>query len=163
MNVTTPLTKITNYMVRQCETLSVAESVTAGQLQFILSGAEQATNFFQGGMTLYNVGQKTRHLGIDPINGLSCNCVSERIAAEMASNICTLFCSDWGVGIVGYAAIVPELKINSLFAYYAFSYKGKVILTKRTESKKMTSKKVQEYYAMNLIKDLANCLWTKIR
>ena len=163
MNVINPLSKITNYMVRQCETLSVAESVTAGQLQFILSGAEQATNFFQGGITVYNVGQKTRHLGIDPINGLSCNCVSERIAIDMATNISPLFCSDWGIGIVGYSATVPELKIDSLFAYYAFSHKGKMILSKRIESKKMDSKKVQEFYALSLIKDFANCLWTNTR
>ena len=159
MNVNKPLTKITNYMVRQSETLSVAESVTAGHLQFILSGADQATNFFQGGITVYNVGQKTRHLDIDPINGLSCNCVSEKIAIEMATNTCTLFCSDWGIGIVGYAATVPELKIDSLFAFYAFSHKGKLILSKRTESKKMNSKKVQEYFALSLIRDFANCLW----
>lgn len=40
------------------ETLSVAESVTAGHLQAAFSSALEATKFFQGGITAYNAGQK---------------------------------------------------------------------------------------------------------
>jgi nicotinamide-nucleotide amidase len=163
MTTKNSLAKITTFMLRECETISVAESVTSGQVQLLLSGANQATNFFQGGITVYNVGQKTKHLGIDPINCLSCNCVSEKIATEMASNVGRLFCSEWGIGITGYAAVIPELSIDSLFAFYAFSYQGKNIWSKRIESKKMDSKKVQEYYAATIVKDFANCLWSTKR
>ena len=84
------LDQIRNYMLRHRNTLAVAESVTAGNLQAALSQAEAATDFFQGGITTYNVGQKSLQLQIDPIYGLSCNCVSERIAIEMAQNVCAL-------------------------------------------------------------------------
>ena len=52
----------------KCETIAVAESLTAGLLQFALAAAEGASGYFQGGITVYNLGQKSRHLHIDPID-----------------------------------------------------------------------------------------------
>jgi PncC family amidohydrolase len=106
------------------QTLAVAESVTAGHLQVALSLAEKAMDFFQGGITTYNIGQKTKHLNIDPIHGQSCDCVSEKVALEMSVAVGPLFSADWGIAITGYASPVPELGISELFAYYAFSFKG---------------------------------------
>lgn len=39
-------------------TIAVAESCTAGLLMNILSLAPQAMSFLQGGMVVYNIGQK---------------------------------------------------------------------------------------------------------
>src|SRR5689334_221261 len=78
------------------ETIAVAESVTSGQLQTFLSLPDRAMDFFQGGLTAYNLGQKTKHLDVDPIHAFACNCVSERVASEMANNIRLMFNSDWG-------------------------------------------------------------------
>ncbi len=113
------------------ETIAVAESVTAGYLQAALSIADNALQFFQGGITAYNIGQKCRHLHIDPIYALSCNCVSEKVANEMAINVTKSFISDWGMAITGYASKVPEMSINSLFAYYAICYKNEIVETKK--------------------------------
>src|SRR4051812_38795900 len=90
------------------ETISVAESVTSGLLQAAFSSAEKAMQIFQGGITTYNLGQKYRHLLVDPIHASACNCVSERVAQEMALHVCELFSSNWGIGITGYASPVPE-------------------------------------------------------
>lgn len=106
------------------QTVAVAESVTAGHLQVALSLAEKAMEFFQGGITTYNLGQKTKHLNIDPIHGQLCDCVSEKVALEMATAVGPLFAADWGIAITGYASPMPELGIHDLFAYYAFSFKG---------------------------------------
>src|SRR4051794_20552902 len=101
------INRIKDLLIQRHQTISVAESVTAGLLQLSLSSAENALDFFQGGITAYNLGQKARHLHIDPIYALSCNCVSDRIADMLALNVCDLFSSDWGIGITGYASAVP--------------------------------------------------------
>src|SRR5690242_510251 len=97
------LTRIKNKMISQQLTLSVAESVTAGNLQVALSQSEGATQFFQGGITTYNIGQKSRHLNVDPIYALKCNCVDELITGQMALQANQLFLSSYAIGITGYA------------------------------------------------------------
>lgn len=123
----TVINTIRERLMASGETVAVAESVTSGHLQMAFSLAEQASGFYQGGITAYNVGQKARHLLIDPIHGLQTDCVSERIAQQMASHVCYLFAADWGLGITGYATKVPEQGIHTLFAYYAISHKGTIV------------------------------------
>ena len=144
-------------LIAHGETVAVAESVTSGLLQFALSRAEFAANFYQGGITTYNLGQKSRHLLIDPIHALSCNSVSEKVARDMALNVCHLFTSDWGIGITGYASPVPESG-NKLFAWYAISYRGNIVVTKKINPKKDEPPKIQELYVTHLLKDLAGHL-----
>ena len=114
-------------LVTKQQTLAVAESVTAGVLQAVCSAATEATMFLQGGITVYNLGQKTLHLGVDPIQAEKCNCVSEHTAAQMAKGVCSLFKSDWGISITGYASPVPESG-NKMFAYCAIAFRGEVLL-----------------------------------
>src|SRR5688572_33040104 len=109
---------VRDILLKRKQTVSVAESVTAGHLQVAFSLAENAMDFFQGGITVYNLGQKTRHLGVNPIHGIECNCVSEQIAVQMARQVNQLFLSDWGLAITGYASPVPEENITELFACY---------------------------------------------
>ncbi|HET9055072.1 MAG TPA: nicotinamide-nucleotide amidohydrolase family protein, partial [Cyclobacteriaceae bacterium] len=155
--------RIKQYMLDHNESLAVAESVTSGQLQAALSLAEDATRFYQGGITAYNLGQKTKHLGIDPIHGEAYNCVSEQIAVSMAEQVCSLFSSGWGIGITGYAAPVPELKIKTLHVYYAFAHHGK-----KTYSKKITAParqiiKAQQHFTAAVLNDFARYLWASKR
>ena len=83
--------KIGEALISSKQTIAVAESVTAGHLQACLSLADKALEFFQGGITAYNIGQKTKHLGVNPIHALATNCVSEKIAGEMAKKRCYCF------------------------------------------------------------------------
>jgi nicotinamide-nucleotide amidase len=145
---------IKNRLLKRNETISVAESVTSGLLQLAFSTAEKAMEFYQGGITAYNLGQKSRHLLVDPIHGISCNCVSEKIAADMALNVCKLFSSDWGIGITGFASPVPESG-NKLFAYYAIAWHGAVIKAKKIEPGKNSPLNVQLMYARYLLKDFS--------
>lgn len=64
------LKTISRILTQQQLTLSVAESVTAGYIQFLCSGAPDAASFFQGGITVYNCAQKAMHLGVEPIYAL---------------------------------------------------------------------------------------------
>jgi nicotinamide-nucleotide amidase len=115
------------------ETIAVAESVTSGFMQAAISTAKDALQFFQGGITAYNIGQKYRHLLVDPIHALSCNCVSQRVAESMALNRCILFQSQWGIGICGYAAPVPESD-HTMYAYYAVAYDGSIVTRGKMKS-----------------------------
>lgn len=110
--------KIKEYLVTNKQTLAVAESVTAGFLQAAFASALQASEFFQGGITAYNIDQKVRHLHIDRQNGEACNCVSTDTANEMATGVCRLFECDWGISITGYATPVPESDFK-LFAFFS--------------------------------------------
>lgn len=107
-----PISAIGDRMMKRKETVAVAESVTAGQLQLFFSTIPHSQEFFQGGITVYNLGQKSRQLNIDPIHAQSCNSVSEKIATDMASNVARKFLSDWGIGVTGYSSPVPELDIK---------------------------------------------------
>lgn len=109
------------------QTVSVAESVTAGFLQAAVSGIPDAAKFFQGGITAYNVAQKYLHLKVEPIHAMEINGVSEKVAREMALNVCKTFTSDWGLAVTGYATSVPESG-NKLFAYYAIAFQGSVLI-----------------------------------
>jgi nicotinamide-nucleotide amidase len=92
---------VKDQLIRLGRTIAVAESVTSGHLQAALSLAENARQFYQGGLTAYNLGQKSRHLLIEPIHALDCDCVSDRIAAQMAQEAARLFSADYGLSVRG--------------------------------------------------------------
>lgn len=132
--------------------VAVAESVTAGALQNAFALAENATMFFQGGITVYNLGQKCRHLNVDPIHALSCNCVSQRVANELALNVCTMFNADFGISVTGYAASVPEKHIAHLFAYMSIVRNDQVLLEKKLTAEEGEPAEVQQQYASDIIR-----------
>lgn len=146
---------IRSYLLTHQETVAVAESVTAGCIQRDLSTIPDAEMFFQGGITTYNIGQKYKHLCVEPIHAKNCNCVSQQVATQMALNVCALFNADWGIGITGYATPVKNSG-NKLFAYYTITYKGQIIKTDRIESKKLKPYNVQQFYCDEIIKLLKN-------
>lgn len=119
--------KVKEFMISHKQTIAVAESVTAGHLQAALSCAVNARQFFQGGITAYNIGQKSRHLHIEPIHAEGCNCVSETVAQQMAINVTGLFSCDYGIAITGFASVAPEIGVNELYAYYAIAQNNKVV------------------------------------
>ncbi len=117
----TLINSIRDLLISRGQTISVAESVTSGHLQAALSFADNALQFYQGGITAYNAGQKTRHLQVEPIHALTCDCVSEQTAVEMAQGSNQLFLSEYAIGITGYATPQPEDGIHELFAFVAIA------------------------------------------
>jgi nicotinamide-nucleotide amidase len=123
--------RIKDRLIARGQTVAVAESVTSGHLQAALSLAENARQFYQGGLTAYNLGQKSRHLSIEPIHALACDCVSERIAAQMALEAARLFSADFGLSVTGYASEVPERNIGRPFAFFSICGDGRTLTTRR--------------------------------
>ena len=147
------LESIGKYLLDNKETISIAESVTSGLLQFAFSNIPNAIQFFQGGITAYNIAQKYKHLHIEPIHALAVNCVSPAVAEEMAINVCETFKSHWGISITGYATPVPESG-NSLYAYYAIAYKKTIKLSGEIKPAPDTPKATQLLYASTVLRKL---------
>ena len=140
-------------LLKQKQTIAVAESVTSGFFQAALSSGQDASKFFQGGITAYNLGQKCRHLNIEPIHASSCNCVSEKMAQDMALSVSKMFISNWGIATTGYASTVPESD-NKLFAYFAIAFKQKVILSGRIDTEDKNPQEAQVYFVDCVLKEL---------
>ena len=142
-------------LLQQGKTIAVSESLTAGLLQASFSQAKDASRFFHGGITCYNLGQKTRHLKVNSIQAESCDSVSKEVAEAMAKGVQELFGSDYGLSITGYAAKVPEKGITQLFAFAAGCRNNKIIF-----SNKILAKNVEEgleaqlYYVHQVLKKL---------
>jgi nicotinamide-nucleotide amidase len=156
------INEIKEQLCKNRQTVAVAESVTAGYLQAALASAERASFFFQGGITAYNLGQKARHLNIEPIHAEHCNCVSEQVVTEMAIHITKLFSSDWGIAISGYAAPVPECSVDEPFAFYAITFQNKLVQVKKISSQKSDAIKVQLFYVNKILSDFNQIIQRKL-
>jgi PncC family amidohydrolase len=150
--------RIRDLLVARAQSVAVAESVTAGQLQTAISMADNALCYFQGGITTYNIGQKALHLKVDPVHAAACDCVSEKIAGQMADNVAKLFLSDWGIAITGYASPVPEKGIDKLFACYSFYFRGKEMNTQTVFVENNSPDKVRQYYTDLILNDFLKIL-----
>lgn len=142
---------IAGYLVERGSTVAVAESVTAGTMQALFSNAQDASLFFQGGITVYNIGQKCRHLLVEPTHALQCNSVSGKVSHQMALSVCNLFSSDYGIGITGYASAVPEQNIHDLFSYVSIAAKGKIVVSEKIAAGNLKQEAVQLFYAEKAI------------
>ena len=149
---------IKDILVDKEETIAVAESVTAGHLQAAFSAGIEASKYFQGGITAYNLGQKARHLHVDPILGNKVNCVAEKVADTMAVEVSKMFLSDYGIGITGYASIVPECEEEGLFAFFSISYRQEIILKDRLTCNQKHPHEVQIDYCNQVIQRFYECL-----
>ena len=150
--------KVGEALLKKKYTIAVAESVTSGNLQVAFSLAANAILFYQGGITTYNVGQKCRHLSVEPTHALDSNCVSQKVSDQMALAVAEMFSSDIGVGITGYASPVPEHNINKLFAYLSVSKRKKIVVSKKLTAPDGTPNKVQLFYCENTLRLLVKVL-----
>ena len=151
------LEKIGNYLKTRKQSIAVAESVTSGLIQFAFSTLPEAARFFQGGITAYNIGQKVRYLHVEPLHAQEVNCVSKKVALEMALEASRGFTSDWAVSITGYATPVPESD-NKTFAFYAITYGGKVKASGRITGNETHPVAIQTGYVNFIIDKLSTLM-----
>nr|WP_315028322.1 nicotinamide-nucleotide amidohydrolase family protein [uncultured Chryseobacterium sp.] len=123
---------ISESLITTGETISIAESVTSGCLQLAFSQMSNATLFYKGGITTYTIAEKVKLLKVNEHEAEECDCVSENVAETMALQVAKLFESDWSIAITGYCT--PNSSSGyKIFAFFSFSYKGEIILTKKLE------------------------------
>ena len=152
------INSIKDILIERDQTLSIAESVTGGHLQAMFSAATDASKFFQGGITVYNIGQKCRHLNVEPVHAENNNCVTQKVASQMAVAVNKLFLSDYGIGITGYAATVPQQGIKELFAFYGIAKGNFLIREEKIFCNKREGVEVQQDFCFQVIQTFKKLL-----
>jgi nicotinamide-nucleotide amidase len=94
---------VVSSLVRRGETVSVAESVTAGGLGNAITTAPGASQVFLGGVIAYSNNVKVNILGVDPELIEKFNVVSEEVACAMADAVRSKFGTTWGIATTGIA------------------------------------------------------------
>ncbi len=106
------------------QTIAVSESLTGGNLQSIITSVSGSSDYFDGGVTVYNIDQKVKLLGVDREHAAVVNCVSQRTAEEMAAGVRKLFGSFVGLSTTGYSEPWPDGGVDAPFAFYAINIGG---------------------------------------
>jgi nicotinamide-nucleotide amidase len=123
----TLLVKIASALRQQEWKIAVAESVTGGRLQSLLSSQSGASDFFAGGITAYGLEQKVELLGVDQATAAATNCVSDEVSSQMAEGAIKMFGADVAIATTGYAEPFPEQQIEQPMAYVAVYAAGECV------------------------------------
>ena len=99
--------KIIAYLSERGETISVAESLTAGGLANALTSASGSSAVFVGGITAYRNEIKSTMLDVDPAIIEKHTVVSEEVANEMADGARKVFGTTWAISTTGAAGPEP--------------------------------------------------------
>ncbi len=100
-------TEIIHVLRERNETLSTAESLTAGALSSAIVRISGASDIFVGGLTAYRDEIKVSHLHIDPILIAEHTSVSEQVAVAMARGARESFGTTWAISTTGVAGPNP--------------------------------------------------------
>ena len=104
-------------------TLAVAESMTGGRLQSLVTAESGASAYFLGGITAYSLAQKARHLGVDTREAAAVEGVSAAVSRAMARGACALFGADLGLSTTGYAEPRPARNQPDPGAFWALCHR----------------------------------------
>ena len=108
---------------RPALTLAVAESLTAGHVQAQVASVAGASEYFLGGVTAYSLEEKVKLLGVNRAHAKAVDCVSQRVAVEMAAGAAQLFNADLTVATTGYAEPAPKQKVKVPHAWWALCHR----------------------------------------
>ena len=143
-------------------TLAVAESLTAGNLQALVASVSGSSGYFLGGVTAYSLAQKVRLLGVNRAAARKVNCVSARVAEEMAVGAGKMFGSDFAVATTGYAEPSPADGVAEPFAWWAVVHRrrGRLVelFSGRVECPGEPRVAVQAMVARAALAELTACL-----
>ncbi len=99
--------QIVNTLRERSETLSTAESLTAGDLSSAIVTIAGASDVFVGGVTAYRDEIKISHLGVDPTLIAAHSSISEQVAVAMARGALKSFGTTWAISTTGVAGPNP--------------------------------------------------------
>ncbi|CAB4873891.1 MAG: nicotinamide-nucleotide amidohydrolase family protein [Actinobacteria bacterium] len=100
-------TEIIDTLRGNSETLSTAESLTAGQVSSAIVSIAGASDVFVGGVTAYRDEVKISHLFVDPQIITEHSSISEEAAIAMARGAIKSFGSTWAIATTGVAGPNP--------------------------------------------------------
>lgn len=85
------------------QTLSTAESCTAGRIASVITAVPGSSDYFKGGLICYSDEVKANLLGVDPKVIEEQTPVCEDVVRQMVTGANKLFATDYAVAISGYA------------------------------------------------------------
>jgi nicotinamide-nucleotide amidase len=103
--------------------LSVAESLTGGHVQAMITSVAGASDYFRGGVTAYTLDEKTKILGVTRAPAKRVNGVSQQVAVEMALGVSRVFGTDLAVSTTGYAEPSTKHGIKHPMAWWAICHR----------------------------------------
>ena len=117
--------RIRQYMVSHHLTLATAESCTSGRIAATLTSVSGASDYFQGGMVVYQNELKTRFLGVSPELIAEHDVVSEAVVRQMAEGCLELYGTDYCICSTGYTGGGSE-RVASGTIWLAYGRKGDI-------------------------------------
>jgi nicotinamide-nucleotide amidase len=151
------LERIRKKLLKNKVRVAVAESVTGGLIQFSFSNMPDASQFFQGGICAYNLGQKYKHLNVEPIHAEQVSSVSPQVAQQMAINVAEMFNSNYGIGVTGFATPVPESN-NKIYAFYSITKNGREIGKGKISIRKAEATLAQQIFTNKILSTFSKIL-----
>lgn len=140
-------------------TLAVAESLTCGHVSARIGAVSGASGYYLGGVTAYTLEQKVKLLGVNRAHAKRVNCVSQRVAVEMAAGVCALFGADLAVATTGYAEPGPRAGARMPQAWWALCHRKRggrmVTVSGFLEMPRATRVQAQERVAAEVLEKLA--------
>ena len=100
-------TEIVEHLRQRGETISTAESLTAGSVSSAIVTIAGASDVFVGGTTAYRDEIKISHLSVDPELVQKHSAISEEVAVAMAKGAIKSFGTTWAIGTTGVAGPNP--------------------------------------------------------
>ena len=109
--------EISEYLWRAGETLSTAESCTAGSVSSAIAALPGASTYFRGGVVTYTNELKTLLLGVPETMLQEKGAVSEEVARAMVQGALQRLGTDYAVAVTGYAGPGggPEASVGTIF------------------------------------------------
>lgn len=104
-------------------TLAAAESLTAGNVQARIASVSGSSGYFLGGLTAYSIDEKVKLLGVNRAAAKRVNCVSARVAEEMAAGVAKLFGADLAVATTGFAEPSAADGVEAPMAWWAVAHR----------------------------------------
>lgn len=99
--------EIVDHLRQKSETISTAESLTAGSVSSAIVTIAGASDVFVGGLTAYRDEIKSSHLSVDPAIIEKHSAISEEVAVAMAQGAIKTFGTTWAIGTTGVAGPNP--------------------------------------------------------
>jgi len=127
------LDEICENLMGSNETISIAESVTAGLIQLAFSEMNNSKLFYKGGITVHTPDKIVKLLKVDTTEIKNCNCVSSYVSDIMARHTSEMFETEWCIATSGYCT--PERNsAYEIYAYYSILHKGTVVFSDKLQS-----------------------------
>ena len=114
--------EVSEILIVQKKTLSVAESCTGGKISSAITSVSGSSNYFKGALIAYSNSIKINQLAVKVEDIQKHSSVSEKVAMQMAEGIKNQFQTDYAIATTGYAGPKGE-KVGQVFIAFASTEK----------------------------------------